>query len=47
VKLLLPLAQHDRAGEAKAILDKGIATASRQGNQHARSEMEGLLAQLG
>ena len=41
------LAQHDRAGEAKAILDKGIATASRQGNQHARSEMEGLLAQLG
>jgi predicted Zn-dependent protease len=41
------LAQHDRTDEAKALLNKGIAAASRQGNQHARSEMEGLLAQLG
>jgi len=41
------LAQHDRTEEAKALLNKGIAAASRQGNQHARSEMEGLLAQLG
>ena len=41
------LAQHDRADEAKALLNKGIAAASRQGNQHARSEMEGLLTQLG
>ncbi len=41
------LAQHDRAGEAKALLNKGIAEANRQGNQHARSEMEGLLTQLG
>ena len=41
------LAQQDRAEEAKALLNKGIAAASRQGNQHARSEMEGLLAQLG
>ncbi len=40
------LAQHNRAEEAKALLHKGIAAASRQGNQHARSEMEGLLAQL-
>jgi predicted Zn-dependent protease len=40
------LAQHSRAEEAKALLSKGIAEASRQGNQHARSEMEGLLAQL-
>jgi predicted Zn-dependent protease len=41
------LAQQDRAEEAKALLNKGIAAASRQNNQHARSEMEGLLAQLG
>ena len=41
------LAQNDRAEEAKVLLNKGITTASRQGNQHARSEMEGLLAQLG
>ena len=41
------LAQHDRAEEAKDLLNKGIAAASRQGNLHARSEMEGLLGQLG
>jgi predicted Zn-dependent protease len=41
------LAQNDRAEEAKALLNQGIAAASRQGNQHARSEMEGLLSQLG
>lgn len=41
------LAQHDRAEEAKTLLTSGIAAATRQGNQHARSEMEGLLAQLG
>ena len=41
------LAQHGRLEEAKALLNKGIAAASRQGNQHARSEMEGLLAQVG
>lgn len=40
------LAQHDRAEEAKALLNSGIAAAIRQGNQHARSEMEGLLTQL-
>jgi predicted Zn-dependent protease len=40
------LAEHDRAEEAKALLHQGIAAATRQGNQHARSEMEGLLAQL-
>jgi len=40
------LAQHDRAAEAKALLEKGINAAIRQGNQHARSEMEGLLVQL-
>ena len=41
------LAEHDRAEEAKVLLQNGIAAAIRQGNQHARSEMEGLLAQLG
>jgi len=40
------LAQHNRHAEAKALLVTGIAAANRQGNQHARSEMEGLLAQL-
>jgi len=41
------LAEHNRADEAKALLNNGIAAAIRQGNQHARSEMEGLLMQLG
>ena len=40
------LAEHNRADEAKALLNSGIAAAIRQGNQHARSEMEGLLMQL-
>lgn len=40
------LAQHDRAEEAKHILTQGIQAATRAGNQHARSEMEGLLAEL-
>ena len=40
------LAEHNRAPEAKELLSRGIAAAGRQGNQHARSEMEGLLAQL-
>ena len=40
------LAEHNRTDEAKALLNSGIAAATRQGNQHARSEMEGLLMQL-
>ena len=40
------LAEHNRADEAKALLNSGIAAATRQGNQHARSEMEALLMQL-
>lgn len=40
------LAQYNRAEEAKALLNRGIAEAGQQGNQHARSEMEALLAQL-
>jgi predicted Zn-dependent protease len=41
------LVQHNRTEEAKTLLERGIQAAARQGNQHARSEMEGLLAQLG
>jgi predicted Zn-dependent protease len=40
------LAQSERGEDAKAILAQGIQAAIRMGNQHARSEMEGLLAQL-
>jgi predicted Zn-dependent protease len=40
------LVQHDRSEDAKTVLTQGIQTAIRQGNQHARSEMEGLLAEL-
>jgi len=40
------LAQHQRSEDAKAILAQGIQAAIRQGNQHARSEMEGLLDTL-
>lgn len=40
------LAQNERAEDAKAVLNQGIAAAIRAGNQHARSEMEGLLAEL-
>jgi len=41
------LAQNNRADEAKIALSKGIDSAIRQGNQHARSEMEALLSELG
>ncbi len=41
------LAQNDRVNEAKSVLNKGIESAIRQGNQHARSEMESHLADLG
>ena len=40
------LAQNERTEDAKAILAQGIQAAIRQGNQHARSEMEGLLETL-
>ena len=40
------LAQNDRSKDAKAVLNQGIQAAIRAGNQHARSEMEGLLADL-
>jgi predicted Zn-dependent protease len=41
------LVQNNRADEAKIALSKGIDSAIRQGNQHARSEMETLLSELG
>ena len=40
------LAQDERRVEARSILTVGIAAATRAGNAHARSEMEGLLAEL-
>lgn len=41
------LARELRAGEARRILLKGIDAATKAGNQHARSEMEVLLNDLG
>ncbi|HXR33221.1 MAG TPA: hypothetical protein VN830_05920 [Verrucomicrobiae bacterium] len=40
------LAQDERREEARSILKAGIVAATRVGNTHARSEMEGLLAEL-
>jgi predicted Zn-dependent protease len=41
------LAQTQRPDDAKSVLTEGIKAAIRQNNQHARSEMEGLLTELG
>ncbi|MGH8701079.1 MAG: tetratricopeptide repeat protein [Burkholderiales bacterium] len=41
------LARADRRDEARQMLRDGIASAERAGNQHARMEMEGMLAELG
>lgn len=41
------LARADRLDEARQMLRDGIASAARTGNQHARMEMEGMLADLG
>ena len=40
------LARESRAGEAKQVLSTGIAAAARKGDEHARSEMEALFAEL-
>jgi cytochrome c-type biogenesis protein CcmH/NrfG len=40
------LARESRPTEAKQILSAGIAAAAKKGDQHARSEMEALLAEL-
>ena len=41
------LVQAERAEDAKKMLHDGIASARRNGNQHAQSEMEALLVELG
>ena len=41
------LAQAERKEEARRMLNDGIASALRTGNQHAQSEMEAMLAELG
>jgi len=40
------LAKNGRTDEARSALHAGIATASRTGDDHARSEMEAALAEL-
>lgn len=40
------LARESRAAEAKQVLSTGIEAAWKKGDQHARSEMESLLAEL-
>ena len=41
------LARAGRDEEARKMLRDGIAAAQRTGNQHAQSEMEGMLGELG
>jgi predicted Zn-dependent protease len=41
------LSKAGRVDQAKKMLTDGIGSAERTGNQHALSEMEGLLAELG
>jgi len=41
------LAQAGRNDEARKMLQDGIASALRTGNQHAQSEMEAMLQELG
>ena len=41
------LAHAERNDEARKMLRDGIASALRTGNQHAQSEMEAMLAELG
>lgn len=40
------LSKANRVDEARKLLQDGIAAAQRTGNEHARSEMEGMLAEL-
>lgn len=40
------LSRESRNAEAKRVLAAGIATAQRMGDQHAQSELEGLLGEL-
>jgi thioredoxin-like negative regulator of GroEL len=41
------LAREWRSEEARQVLSAGIAAAGKKGDQHARSEMETLLAEIG
>jgi cytochrome c-type biogenesis protein CcmH/NrfG len=41
------LARESRASDAKQVLSSGIVAAIKNGDQHARSEMEALLGDLG
>jgi Tfp pilus assembly protein PilF len=41
------LSREARGDEAKQVLATGIGAAARKGDQHARSEMETLLAEIG
>jgi hypothetical protein len=41
------LARESRAADARQVLAKGISEAARKGDDHARSEMESLLTELG
>jgi thioredoxin-like negative regulator of GroEL len=41
------LVRESRREEARAILSSGIAAATRKDDQHARSELEALLAEIG
>ena len=41
------LARAERTDDARKMLQDGIASAVRTGNQHAQSEMEAMLAELG
>ena len=41
------LTRESRTGEAREVLSAGMAAADRKGDQHARSEMETLLGQIG
>jgi Tfp pilus assembly protein PilF len=40
------LARESRTAEAKQVLTTGIVAAAKKGDEHARSEMESLLAEL-
>jgi predicted Zn-dependent protease len=41
------LVRAERVGDARKMLNDGIASARRTGNLHAQSEMEAMLAELG
>jgi len=41
------LARESRTSEAKKILSSGIVAATKKGDEHARSELQALLSELG